>query len=348
MNSTSTHLKKGFGSDNHAPVHPQILQSILACNQGHEPSYGTDDLTLDTQKKFQKLFEHPVQTFFVFNGTAANVLALKAICKTYQSVFVSDVSHVNVDECGAPENIGGFKLIPIASHDGKITVEGLEKELKRRGDQHFSQPAVVSVTQPTEVGTVYSLEELKNIFDFCKKNSLLIHIDGARIANAVHSLKTSFYKMTVELGVDVVSFGGTKNGFLFGEAVVFINQELAKDFKFIRKQGCQLPSKTRYIACQFQAYLENQLWNQIAQHSHQMALLLEENLKKFSQVEITHPVQSNAVFAKFPREWIKGLREVAFFYIWDEKTFECRLMMSWDTQKEDIFKFIEYIQTRAT
>jgi threonine aldolase len=153
--------------------------------------------------------------------------------------------------------------------------------------------------------------------------------------------------MTVLLGVDVVSFCGTKNGFLFGEAVVFINQELAKDFKFIRKQGAQLPSKTRYIACQFQAYLENQLWNQIAEHSHQMALFLEENLRAFPQVEITHPVQSNAVFAKFPREWIKALREVSFFYIWDEKTFECRLMMSWDTQKEDILKFIEAIKARA-
>lgn len=330
---------RGFGSDNHAGVHPRILASLTEANQGHAPSYGTDEWTAKALLKFQEHFGSQAQVFFVFNGTAANVTALRALAKPYQSVFCSDVSHINVDECGAPEFLAGCKLIPLPSVDGKLTISELEKAFVRRGDQHYSQTQILSLTQPTEVGTVYSLEELKSLIRWAQERQLKVHIDGARLANAAAALQISFKELTTDLGVDVVSFGGTKNGLMMGEAVVFLNKELARDFKYIRKQSGQLPSKSRFIACQFLSYFQNDLWRDIANHSLQMAQELHSAVCKIPGVEVTQKPQSNAVFAKIPSAWVKPLREKYFFYVWNETIFECRWMTSWDTERSDIEGF---------
>lgn len=337
-------MKRGFGSDNHAGTHPLILQSFAEANADHAPSYGTDDWTDQAMAEFRKHFGPDAQVFFVFNGTAANVTALRAITKSYQSVFCSDVSHINVDECGAPEQMAGCKLIPIASKDGKLSLQDLEEAFIRRGDQHYSQTQVLSLTQPTELGTTYSLEELRALIQWAKNKKLYVHLDGARIANAAQSLQLSFREFTTDLGVDVVSFGGTKNGLMMGEAVIFLNKTLAHDFKYIRKQSCQLPSKSRFIACQFLAYLRNNLWQDIASNSLARAEELYEAVKEIPGVTLRGRPQSNAVFAKIPAHWVKPLREKYFFYVWDENTFECRWMTSWDTKSEDIQGFAQALK----
>lgn len=333
-------MEKGFGSDNHSGAHPEIIKALVDSNLNHCPSYGTDSYSLAARKEFQNQFSERTEVFFVYNGTAANTLALKAMTHTYESVFCSDVAHVNVDECGAPEAIAGCKLIPLKSENGKISVSQLKENLIRKGDQHFSQTRVITITQPTELGTTYSVDEIRSICSFAKENQIYVHVDGARLSNSAVSLNVNFKEMIVETGVDAVSFGGTKNGFVFGEAVLFLNPSLAKNFKFIRKQGLNLPSKSRFIASQFLRYFQDDLWKKIASHENEMAQYLFNQLKEVSQVEVTYPVQSNAVFVKFPKDWIKPLRKKSFFYIWDETTFEARLMCSFDTTKEDIEDFV--------
>ena len=335
---------RGFGSDNHSGVHPEILESLNLANQGHAPSYGTDDWTDLATQEFRRHFGSQAQVFFVFNGTAANVLCLRASTRPYQAIFCTDVSHLNVDECGAPEFFSGCKLWVLPSKNGKLSLSDLKNNLIRRGDQHFAQATLLSLTQPTELGTTYSIEELKELISWAHQNKIYVHMDGARLANACVSLDKSFKQLTTDLGVDVVSFGGTKNGLMMGEAVVFLNTELAKDFIYIRKQSGQLPSKTRFISCQFLAYFKNDLWKTIAQHSLEMAQYLYKNVEGLKGVEIPQPVQSNAVFAKIPKAWVAPLRKEKFFYVWDENTFECRWMTSWDTKKEDIDQFCKKIK----
>lgn len=337
-------MKRGFGSDNHAGIHPRILESLLAANTEHAPAYGTDEWTEAAVGEFKKQFGPDAQVFFVFNGTAANVTALRALAKPHQSVFCSDVAHIHVDECGAPEYMAGCKLLPLPSVNGKLQIETLEKAFIRRGDQHYSQTQVLSLTQPTELGTTYSVQELKDLIQWAKARKLYVHIDGARLSNAAFFLKKNFKEITTDLGVDIVSFGGTKNGLMMGEAVVILNKELAADFKYIRKQSAQLPSKTRFIACQFEAYFKNNLWQDIAGHSYEMALYLYESCKNIPGVRVREVPQSNAVFATIPSHWVKKLREHYFFYVWDETTFECRWMTSWDTQKQDIDGFVQLLK----
>ena len=338
---------RGFGSDNHASVHPQIMQALLEANVNHAPSYGTDQWTEQAELAFKKHFGDKAKIFFVFNGTAANVLCLRAANRSHQSVICTDVAHINVDECAAPEVLAQTKLIAVPHHQGKLTKQQIEDCLIRLGDQHFAQVKMVSLTQPTELGTLYSLEELKDITAFCKSKKLYVHIDGARLANAAYKLGCTFKQMTTDLGVDLVSFGGTKNGLLGGEAVVFLNPELAQDFVYLRKQFGQLPSKTRFIAAQFIAYFANDLWLEIAKQSCDLAQLLHEKCKTLSGVEVTQPVQSNAVFAKIPAKWVKPLRQNHFFYVWDEKTFECRWMTSWDLTEADILSFTAELEQQA-
>ena len=334
--------KKGFGSDNHAGIHPTILQQMLLSNEGHQPSYGTDDYSFEAINLFKNHFGQSAEIHFVYNGTAANILALRVGLQRHESCLVSDVSHLNIDECGAPEFFAG-KLIPVPSHHGKISIAHLKEKIIRKGDQHFSPVKMLSLTQPTELGTCYTVEEIKDICTWAKSENIFVHIDGARLSNAAHFLKTTFNKMLVETGVDIISFGGTKNGLAFGEAVVILNKDLKNDFKFIRKQSAQLPSKTRFIASQFKGYLENGLYLKIADHVHSMALLLETKLKNVTEITITQPVQSNAVFAIIPKDWVTLLRKKFFFYVWNEHTFECRIMMSWDTTPQDIIEFTEEI-----
>lgn len=337
--------KRGFGSDNHSGVHPLILESLTQVNTGHVPSYGTDDVSIEAQGLFKQKFGAQAQAHFVFNGTAANVMALRLMCDTFHSVLCSDVSHLNVDECGAPEILGHCKLIALPSEHGKLKLETLKKALIRKGDQHFAQVRAISITQPTEYGTLYSFQELQDIIGWAKSEGLLVHIDGARFSNAVTLMNKSFKEMTTDLGVDVISFGGTKNGLLFGEAVVILNQDLKKRAPYIRKQLAQLPSKSRFVAAQFVTYLRNDLWKEIATHSMKRAQELRLAIEGIPGLTITQPTDSNAVFVKLPQSWIKELRENIFFYVWDEQSFECRLMTSWDTGLEEIKSFSEQLKT---
>lgn len=347
--------KRGFGSDNHAPVHPKILKAIELANKDHAPSYGTDHLSEQLEQMIRKLFGETAKAFCVFNGTGANVLAIRSLLNSYQSVLCSDVAHIHVDECGAPEAIAGVKLVPVVSENGKLAVDRLKEQLIRRGDQHYSQVGMLSLTQPTELGTVYSLEELQSLIRWAHSEGLKVHMDGARLAQAAHFLNLSFKELTTDLGVDVLSFGGTKNGFLMGELVIYPNFEKAlqsslfKEEKqkvfYLRKQLCQLPSKTRFIAAQFLAYFAGDLYKKISAHSHQMAKRMELELRGCADVKVLYPVESNAVFASLPKAWNKKLREKYFYYVWSSEENLCRLMMSWDTQIEDIINFNAILRT---
>lgn len=338
-------MPKSLGSDNHSGVHPEILQAICCANSSHAPSYGTDKQTQKCQEIFKYLFGSNTQMFFVFNGTAANVLCLRNLIQSYQSVICADTSHLNIDECGAPENYIGCKLLTIKTNDGKITTQQIKEKLIRLGDQHHSQPGAVSITQPTELGTVYNLEEMKAIKDFCRVHNLKLHIDGSRLIYGAHYLNCELKEFSSL--ADSISFGGTKNGLLFGEAVLFFDQKLAKNFKFIRKQGMQLPSKSRFLAAQFIALLDpqNNLWKTIAKQGHDLALYLESQVKQIPEIEITQKVQANSVFCTLPKHWIKPLKETSFFYIWNEHTFEARWMLSFDSKKEDIDLFVKKLQS---
>ncbi|MED5465458.1 MAG: low specificity L-threonine aldolase [Myxococcota bacterium] len=331
-----TQPTRGFGSDNHSGVHPQILDAIVMANTNHAPSYGTDPLSAQAKAALKKHFGDRADIFWVFTGTAANVLAINALTQSHHAVLCADISHLNMDECGAPERWTGCKLLTCPTTHGKLQVQDLEKHLIRRGDQHYAQPRVLSITQPTEVGTVYSLSELRTLADFAHRNDLLFHIDGARLSNACITLDCTLGEMTTEVGADAVSFGGTKNGFLLGEAVVFPQGDPTGHFRFLRKQALQLPSKTRFLAAQFLAFMQNDLWRDIATHSNSMATLLAEGLREFPEIRVTHPVQSNGVFAQIPKHWVKRARERYFFYVWDPAITEVRLMCSFDTTTEDI------------
>jgi len=331
-----------FGSDNHSGVHPQILQALTAANSGYAPSYGMDETSQTLQKMLRQRLGCE-EAHLVFNGTAANVLCLSTAVKSFESILCADMSHLNVDECGAPEKFIGAKLIPIPHKDGKIGIDQLAQSIVRRGDQHASQVRAISITQPTEYGTIYSLEELRQLRAFCDKEKLFLHIDGARLGNACLALDCDF-KDIVTFS-DVTSLGGTKNGLLFGELVVINNPELKDNFKFLRKQGMQLPSKTRFMAQQFISYFENDLWKQIAKHQCDLAIYLRDRLQALDLVQITRPVQSNAVFCALPRAIVKPLREEFFFYVWDEATFECRLMTTFSTRKEEIDGFVDKLET---
>ncbi|MBF0300627.1 MAG: low specificity L-threonine aldolase [Oligoflexia bacterium] len=333
-------LYKTLASDNFASVHPKILEAIANVNKGHAKAYGYDDITLKARNLFNEIFESKVETFFVFNGTGANILALNACTQRFSSVICPITAHINVDECGAPEFQLGIKTIAIATKDGKLSVEQIENYLHVIGNEHHSQPKVISISQSSELGTVYSTQEIKELADFAHKHSLYLHVDGARIANAVVSAKTSLAKMLVETKVDVISFGGTKNGLMLGEAVVFINQDLAKNVLYLRKQSMQLCSKMRYISAQFIALFENDLWLSNAKHANSVATYLESELQKIDWVKVLYPTQSNAVFCQLPREIIPLLQEKSFFWIWNEEKSIARFMCSFDSSREEIDEFI--------
>jgi threonine aldolase len=332
-------MKRTFASDNYAGVHPEVMQALSEANQGHAGSYGSDEYTAKAIEKFKALFGDDVEVFFAYNGTGANVLGLSALTKSYNSIICSDLAHIHVDESTAPEKFLGCKLITIKTTDGKIYPSEIEDKIQRVDDQHHPQVKVISISQSTEYGTVYTRKQVEAISTVARKYNLYLHMDGSRISNACVSLGEPFRSFTRDAGVDVLSFGGTKNGMMFGEAIVFFNTGLAADFKFIRKQGMQLHSKMRFIGSQFNALLSNDLWKRNAAHSNQMARKLAEELRKFPQVEITQSVDANGVFAKFPPKVIPALQEEHFFYMWTDKIFEARLMCAFDTTEEEIVNF---------
>jgi threonine aldolase len=335
--------RRSFASDNNAGVHPEVIEAIRNANDGHVIAYGSDPVTARAMELFQKYFGD-VAVFFVFGGTGANVLGLKAITNPHHAIFCADTAHVNVDECGAPEKFTGCKLITIPSPDGKLRVEHIKPLLHGIGVEHHVQPHVITISQASEMGTVYTRDELKALADFAHDNSLLLHVDGARLANAAVALDKTFKEITTDVGVDVLSFGGTKNGMMYGEAVVFFDKARASDFKYIRKQGMHLPSKMRFISAQFEALLAGDLWRRGAAHANRMAQLLGAELSKVPKIKLTQPVESNGVFATIPREYIAALQEKYFFYVWDESISEVRLMASFDTSENDIRDFIEFVK----
>ncbi len=335
---------RGFASDNNAGVHPEIMKAIESVNTGHTVAYGDDQFTASAVKKIRHMLGEKVQPFFVFIGTAANVLGLDAITKPYHSIICAETSHIHEDECGAPERWTGCKLLSVDSPDGKLSPATIEKHMYGIGFEHHSQPRVVSITQSTEMGTLYSPEEIRAIAQYAHEHQMLVHMDGARISNAAAGLGTGFRELTVDAGVDVLSFGGTKNGMMYGEAVVFMSEEFAYDFKYLRKQGMQLASKMRFIAAQFERFLDEEIWLENASHANRMAKMLEAEVLKIDGIRITQPVQSNAVFAILPKEIIPKLQEEFFFYIWNEAAGEVRWMCSYDTTEEDVVDFSSLIR----
>lgn len=338
-------MKRGFASDNNSGIHPEILNAIAAANQGHAVGYGGDELTEEARQRFKQEFGDQTEVFFVFNGTGANVLGLSTLAHSFHSIICADTAHIQTDECGAPEKLTGCKLLPVETKKGKITPDGIKKYLHGFDFEHHSQPRVISISQVTELGTVYSLEEIKAITSLAHEYGLFVHMDGARLANAAVALGLPFRAFTVDAGVDVLSFGGTKNGMMLGEAVLFFNPELTKYTKYIRKQSMQLYSKMRFVSAQFLAYFENDLWKRNATHSNAMARLLESEVKKISAIQLTQDVEANGVFAIVPAEIIPQLQEKYFFYMWDEHRSEVRWMTSFDTQEEDIHNFVALIKS---
>ena len=335
---------RSFASDNNAGVHPEIIEALRAANVGHVIAYGDDLFTARAVKAFQKHFGRDIRVYFVFGGTGANVLGLQAVTKSYQAVICAETAHINVDECGAPEKFTGCKLLSVPTPDGKLTVDKIKHFLHGVGFEHHVQPRVISVSQVTEMGTLYTRDELRTLSAFAHKNDMLLHVDGARIANAAVSLNATLKAITVDVGVDVLSFGGAKNGMMYGEAVVFLNKNLGTDFKYIRKQGMHLASKMRYISAQFEALLSGDLWKRSAAHSNRMARLLAGELEKIPQVTLTQPVEANGVFAIVPRKYIPSLQKKYFFYVWNEETSEIRLMTSFDTTEQDVEEFVALVK----
>lgn len=330
-----------FGSDNHSGIHPLLLKEMVEVNSGFAPSYEQDPWSNELRDHLKVMFK-ACEVAMVFNGTAANVLCLQLALESYQAVICSDVAHLTMDECGAPEKIAGIKLFPLKSEEGKIKARQIKEALVRRGDQHHSQIKMVSITQPTEYGTLYSKEELQEIKKVCEENDLYLHMDGARLANAALALDCPLGEAAAV--ADVLSFGGAKNGLMMGEFVVNRNPNLKKGLKFFRKQSLQLPSKTRFLSAPFLKYLKDDLWIDIARQENRMAERLREGLEAIKEVEITQPTQANSVFCKLPKDVVKKLRKEFFFYVWDEKSFEVRLMTSFSTTEKHIDAFTQAVR----
>ncbi|WP_432735448.1 threonine aldolase family protein [Maridesulfovibrio sp. FT414] len=335
---------RSFASDNYSGVHPEIMDAIVQANIDHMSSYGADPVSAEAEKLFHNHFGEQALIFFLSTGTATNTLILKHLTRSWNSVICSDCAHITIDECGSCEAVAGLKLLHAATENGKISVDSIKSLLGDLGDVHRTQPAVISITQNTELGTLYSIAEIKAICDFAHEKGLHVHMDGARIANAAVALGVSLREMIVDCGVDVVSFGGTKNGCMCAEAAVFINPELGKGFEFVRKQGMQLISKMRYVGAQFKALLTDDLWKRNAAHSNCMAAKLAERAGKIPGVQLTRPVEANGVFAIIPREITAELQAAYPFYVWNPAINEVRWMTSWSTTDEDLDGFCSELE----
>lgn len=335
---------RSFGSDNHSGIHPLILEAITAANTDHSFAYGDDPLTARVIGKFRELFGPQADPYLVFNGTGANVLALRTLTRSYNAVICARTAHINVDECGAPEFQAGCKLLSVDTPDGKLTPERVATQLHGFGFQHHSQPGVVSISQPTELGTLYSVEEIRALADQAHRHGLYLHVDGARFANAVAALGVSPKEMITDTGVDALSFGGTKNGLMLGEAVIFLRPELSKNALYERKQLMQLASKMRFVAAQFEAYLHDDLWLTLAAKSNAAAAYMAARIGEIPEITLTQKVEVNGLFALMPPQAAEKLRENYYFYDWDEARGEVRWMCSFDTTLEDVDGFVEALK----
>jgi threonine aldolase len=334
-------MKRGFASDNNSGVHPAVMNEILRVNSGHVVGYGDDPFTEMAKAMIREELGSQAEIYFVFTGTAANVLGLAGITKSWNSVITAFTAHIEGDECGAPEKFTGCKVLTVDTPDGKLRPELLKRHMHGIDFEHHSQPAVISVSQASEMGTIYTVEEIRVLSDYAHANNMLLHMDGARLANAAVALGLPFRAFTTDAGVDLLSFGGTKNSMMYGEAVCFLRPGLTQGFKFLRKQGMQLASKMRFISAQYIAYLTDGLWRECAMHSNKMARELEKRLSGIKGVTITQKVQSNGVFLIMPHDVAERLRKEYFFYPWNEQLSEYRLMTSWDTTSDDVEQFAE-------
>lgn len=343
-------MKRGFGSDNHSGASPEVLKAIAEANVDHALAYGDDEYCARVGELFKQTFGEQASAYLVFNGTGANVLNIDAMCRSHNAVVCAETAHINVDECGAPQRIVGCRLLTVPTPDGKLTPELVKTQLHGFGFEHHSQPRAISISQPTELGTLYTIDELKALADLAHSYDMYLHVDGARLANAAVALGCTFRQMTTDCGVDCLSFGGTKNGLLMGESAVILNPKLDVELKYRRKQMAQLCSKMRFMAVQFEAYLNGErrtengelvpLWRSNAEHSNRMAQLLYRELQDVPQVKVKYPVQVNSVFAQLPREVWTALQQEYFFYDWDEAENVVRWMCSFDTTEEDIHNFV--------
>jgi threonine aldolase len=339
---------KSFASDNYAGVLPEVIYALQRANAGHARSYGADDITARVIKLFKEVFDADVDVYFVFNGTGANVLSISSATQSYNAVLCADISHIYCDESSAPETFTGCRFFPLtANEEGKLTPEIINQRLIRKGDVHYAQTKLLSVTQSTEYGTVYKPEELKTISALAKDNGLFLHMDGSRFFNAAAGLGCELKDISTKAGIDILSLGGTKAGMMFGEAVVVFNKQLSEHIAYKQKQSMQLASKTRFIAAQFEAMLSNDNWKIHASHANKMAQSLHKALLKHSAIKITKPVNANAVFAELPAAWNEVLQSQYPFYIWKDSTNEARLMCSFDTTEEDIAGFDGILQSLA-
>ena len=335
---------KSFGSDNHAGAHSEVLEAIAAANQGDAHPYGADETSARVASELVSAFG-AAGAYFVFNGSAANVLGVSLLVRPFDAVICADTSHLNVDECGATERVLGNKLLTVATPDGKLTPDLIRSRLTGRNDEHRAQPRVVEITQATELGTCYSLEELGRLSEFCRSEGLSLYMDGARLANAAAYLGCELSELSRH--ADVLSFGGTKNGAAAAEAVIVMREDLVGDVPFLRKQQLQLGSKMRFIAAQFGALIEDKLWLRSAQHANAMAQRLAAGLADADGVRIAYPVQSNAVFASLSPARIRALQREWTFYNWDESESAVRWMTSFDTTESDVDAFIAAIRASA-
>ncbi len=339
-------MEKGMvslASDNYAGASPEIVAAVAAAAMGTAGAYGEDPWTALAEAEFKQIFGADISVFFVMTGTAANVLSIDAVTRPFESVLISDCSHMHMDECGAPGRFTGSQFIVVPSEGGKLTVEGLRPWVEQEPEYHRSSPRVVSITQTTEYATVYSVDEITAISDYAHDHGLLVHMDGSRISNAAVALGLDLPAFTRDAGVDILSFGGTKNGMMFGEAVLFFSHDYDEAFQYTRKQGMQLVSKMRFVGAQFEAFLKMGIWRRNAAHANAMAEKIAAALQGVPGVTITQPVEANAVFAILPEAMIEALHKQYHFYIWDPAIHEVRLMASFATTDAEIRAFSEAV-----
>ncbi|WP_346926934.1 low specificity L-threonine aldolase [uncultured Arthrobacter sp.] len=335
---------RGFASDNYSGVHPEVLTALAAANEGHQVSYGEDDYTARLQQLMEEHFGEGIECFPVFNGTGANVLSLQSLLPRWGAVVCASTAHINMDENGAPERIGGIKLLQVPTADGKLTPELIDKEAWGWGDEHRAQPLAVSITQTTELGTCYTPEEVRAIAEHVHSKGMKLHMDGARLANAAAHLNVPLRAFTRDAGVDILSFGGTKNGLLFGEVVIALNPAAAQGLIYLRKMNMQLASKMRFMSAQFIALLEGDLWLRSASHANAMAARLRAGVESIPGVELSQKTESNGVFAILPAGVADRLRTSFRFYDWNEAAREVRWMCSFDTTEDDVDSFVAAIK----
>lgn len=337
---------RSFGSDNNSGVHPQIMDAIIQSNNDHAIGYGDDDWTRKAEAAVQTVLGNDsITPYFMFNGTGANVIALQACVSSFNSIICATTAHIAVDECGAPTKFTGCVLKEIPTADGKLTPKLVARELHGFGVPHHSQPKVIAISQTTELGTLYTPDEIKALAELAHKNNMYLFMDGTRLSNACATADCSLKEMTVDCGVDIFTIGGTKNGLMMGEVLVAVRPELQNNLVYYRKQTCQLYSKMRYLSAQFIPYFNEGIWLQNAQKSNAAIQRLAQEMSQIETIEITQKVESNALFFILPKDISDKLRKHYFFYDWDEARNEMRLVCSWDTSEKDIEDFINYLKS---